>query len=90
MAGKLYDGRNEVSDAKNGVPKNSQAYCDGIVYRSGGTALQRPKTDNPNQPGSEQATAWDAGWDLADFNAGSQIPKGSGGPCAVEGITIPA
>ncbi len=89
MPGKLYDGR-DVTTVKNGVPQNSKAYCEGALYRTQDTAANHPKTDNPHQSGSELATAWDAGWDLADTYAGSTIPGGGvEGPCALEGIAVP-
>lgn len=85
MAGKLYDGR-DVTTPKNGVKKNTKAYCEGMSYRATGTAVQAPKVNNPHLAGSEAATAWDAGWDTADNNAGGTISKADAGPCGAGGV----
>ena len=87
MAGKMYDGR-DVTTARNGVPNNSKAYCEGMWYRAGDTALNRPKVNNPHQPGSEAATAWDAGWDVADAAGGGQLGKDEAGPCGGAGTAV--
>ena len=46
--------------------RNTKAYAEGVEYRFGGTALQRPITDNPHVSGTEEADCWDAGWTGAD------------------------
>jgi hypothetical protein len=50
--------------------KNARAYCEGVDWRMGGTAVQRPDTANPEDGvGSEAEAAWDAGY--ADAAAGT-------------------
>lgn len=90
MPGKLYDGR-DVTTAKNGVPNNSRAFCDGALYRCGDTAANRPITDVTkfHQAGSEAATAWEAGWNLTDGYAGSVVPINVEGPCGLRGKAVP-
>lgn len=50
--------------------KNSRAYCEGVDWRMGGTAIERPDTANPEEGlGSEAEACWDAGY--ADAAAGT-------------------
>lgn len=89
MPGKQYDGR-DLGDAKNGVTNNSRAYCEGMEYRTTGTAAAKPITDNPHQSGSEAATAWAAGWTVADGKAEGTLTRDEAGPCALGGVAVPA
>ena len=86
MAGKLCNGDKDISAVK---ARNSIAYCEGLVYRAGGTAVARPKTDNPQLAGSEAADAWDLGWEAAQASAGSAMTKADVGCCAVPSGAIP-
>lgn len=87
MPGKLYDGR-DVTTPKNGVPKNSQAYCDGMYYRASDSAVNVPKQNNPHQAGSEAAAAWDAGWDDAHAQVGGDLTQDTAGPCGLAGMSV--
>lgn len=89
MPGKQYDGRG-LDEAKNGVTNNSKAYCEGMQYRTTGTAAAKPITDNPHQAGSEAETAWDAGWNAADAKAAGTLTRAEAGPCALGGVAVPA
>ena len=52
------------------ILKNSRAYCEGVDYRFGGTAIEQPITGNPEDGiGSEAEASWDAGW--TDAGAGT-------------------
>ena len=43
------------------ILKNSRAYCEGVDYRFGGTAIEQPITGNPEDGiGSEAEASWDA------------------------------
>lgn len=70
----------------------SRAYCEGMLYRAGGTALQRPITDNPHAVASDPIdnANWDRGWTLADDNAGGTISKADAGCCAARGLAVSA
>jgi len=61
----------------------AQAYCEGMAHRIQGTALAFPITDNPySDPDGELETAWDAGWNSANGDAGGVLdPKN----CALSG-----
>lgn len=72
MPGKLCTGTPRAN-AGAGTLRNSKAYCEGMQYRSEGTEVGKPDTDNPHSDGSEAATAWYAGWDFANFAAGGAI-----------------
>ena len=43
-----------------------RAYAEGAEYRLGGTALQRPITDNPHTVSASAIASWVAGWTDAD------------------------
>lgn len=74
MAGKLCDG----NDASLLEVRYSRAYCEGMQYRSGGTAAERPLTGNPyDSDGTEAETAWDAGWNYADDQSVPSVLTGS-------------
>jgi hypothetical protein len=75
MPGKLCQGgkRNNIGA---GRLSGSKAYCEGMSYRASGSAAAKPKTDNPHEQNSEDAIAWNNGWDLATANVGG----GSMGP----------
>lgn len=88
MPGKLCQGgkRNNIGA---GRLSGSKAYCEGMSYRASGTAIAKPKTDNPHAQGSEDSIAWNNGWDLAQVNVGGNISKADLGCCAAT-PTIPA
>jgi len=85
MAGKLCQGgiRNNIGAARL---SGSKSYCEGMAYRSAGTAIAKPKVDNPHMQGSEDSIAWNNGWDLADANTGGTIDRSEAGCCAPTGI----
>lgn len=82
MAGKLCFGQVR-NNAGAGHISQSKAYCEGAKWRAQGTALAFPKTDNPHEAGSEDAEAWDLGWDVAQAAAGGTL--GTVGCCAYIG-----
>ncbi|GAG13506.1 unnamed protein product [marine sediment metagenome] len=87
MAGEQFDG----SDPRNFVPKNSQAFCDGMRHRAADTAANNPLTDNPEDGlGSDFESAWDAGWAAADDEAGGSISKDEAGCCNLAGTAVSA
>ena len=65
--------------------KEYRAWDEGWQYRYGGTAVQRPVTDNPYTSDlgkvAEKA-AWDHGWNEADGNSGGaqRMPATTGSP----------
>jgi hypothetical protein len=75
---------------KNGVAKNSKAFCEGMAYRASATVLSVPVTDNPHSADSDAGIAWIAGWDVSDNAAGGLIGKSDIGCCAMGGIIVPA
>jgi len=79
MAGQMCSGH----ELKNGDPRESKAYCEGMFHRSTGTALAAPITDNPHVLGSDAFTAWAAGWTVADDAAGDVIAVADQGCCSV-------
>ena len=88
MAGKMCFG-STYNNAGAGHLRSSKAFCEGIEYRTGGTAVARPKADNPHQSGSDAADAWDTGWDIAQAAAGGSVTPSSA-PCCAVGGTIAA
>lgn len=89
MAGYLCDG-GDAASIKNSNIVDSKAFCEGMLYRTGGTALERPKTDNIHVAGTSAATAWDAGWDVADGAAGGAIAAADAGCCGLIGVAVSA
>lgn len=87
MSGKLCYGQ-QRNNSGAGTLQESKAYCEGIHYRAGGTAVQRPKTDNPHVDGSEAHAAWDLGWDLAQANAGDTVDRAEATCCAPTGTIL--
>ena len=88
MAGEQFDGAGTI---RKFVPKNSQAFCDGMRHRSQGTAVGFPITDNPEDGvGSDFETAWDAGWNAAHAQAGGAINSDEAECCDLNGATISA
>ena len=80
MAGKLCFG-SAYNNAGAGNLEQSKAFCEGMGYRAAGTALEKPKEDNPHAAGSESALAWALGWDFSEANVGT-VPDTSGTCCA--------
>lgn len=62
----------------------STSYCDGIEFRMGGTAIERPVTGNPHLSGSPDNTSWAIGWLEADGAAGGALPLANGPACAID------
>ena len=84
MAGKMCTGSVGGNAAS---PHQSRAFCEGVTFRSSGTAAAKPITGNPHDGlGSEAETAWDAGWTAADDAAGSTLT----GTCCAPTGTISA
>jgi len=73
MSGKLCYG-SSYNNSGAGTLRESKAFADGILYRAEGTALAKPKADNPHETGSEAFTAWDLGWDAAQAAVGGSLP----------------
>lgn len=88
MAGQICAG--STQPIKNGVLKNSKAFCEGMAYRAAGTAIAQPKTDNPHASGSDAAVSWEDGWDVAAAAAGSVISKANAACCAMSGVAVSA
>ena len=87
MAGKLCNGGTLAS----GDTRRSRAYCEGMAYRQSGTAAGKPKTDNPHtDTSSKDHVAWDAGWDVADGEAGGTLSASECGCCALRGLSVSA
>ena len=83
MSGKICTG----TATNNAGPANlreSKAFCEGMQFRSEGTAVQKPITGNPfDGDGSEAETAWDAGWTVANSAAGGTISVANQACCSV-------
>jgi hypothetical protein len=78
MAGKLCTGAT-TNNAYN--PDASKAFSEGMYHRAQGTAAAYPITDNPHDgTGSEDETAWDAGWNVANSAAPGAISQ-TDAPC---------
>ena len=71
--------------------KESQAFCEGMLYRAGGTGAERPVTDDPfgNDSPTESA-AWVRGWGVADAAAGGTISATDAGCCAARDLAVSA
>ena len=88
MAGQYSTGK-DLGNAGAGNLRLGTAYAEGVQYRASDTVLNVPITDNPLEPGSEAADAWDRGWTLANDNSGGQIPIADLGSLApVAGVPI--
>lgn len=73
MAGKLCDG----NDASLLEVRNSRAFNEGAEHRIQGASATYPITDNPyDGTGTEEETAWDAGWNLVDAYSPGIMPAG--------------
>jgi hypothetical protein len=82
MAGTWLD---TVGDAPNNWVrlKLVWAYDEGVRYRMGGTALERPADNNPHASGTPENVLWATGW--TDANDGTIDPSS-----AYRGQTAPA
>lgn len=78
MPGKLCTGATTNS---TGTLKSSKAFCEGMAYRASGTAIAKPKVDNPHVAGSDAATAWDLGWDFAEAGKSASVPLDTSATC---------
>ena len=68
----------------------SRAYCQGFLYRLGGTAIARPITDNPYDA-TERPTNnkdWNTGWNACEAQAGNTLTRAETGCCPGEGQTV--
>lgn len=70
--------------------KDAHAYCEGQIYRRGGTRAERPSTDNPHsQTGNPVAYAdWNRGWQKVDDANGTTLTRADVGCCDGAGIAI--
>lgn len=69
----------------------SRAYCQGFLFRLQGTAVNRPKENNPYGVGQPTAAAdWDLGWDNCNAEAGNSLTRAETGCCPGEGQTVQA
>lgn len=85
MPGKICTG-SATNNAGAANLRESKAFCEGMYYRSQGTAVAYPITGNPfDGDGSEAETAWDAGWTVANTAAGGTIAIASQACCSVSG-----
>ena len=89
MPGKLCFGT-QFANAGAGRLSASHAFCEGLYWRSQGTAAAFPITDNPHAVGSEDADAWDRGWTVTDSAAGSTVDPTDAPCCAIPQNTIAA
>jgi len=87
MSGKMCTGK---PTANAFLPMESKAYCAGGLYRSQGTAALFPVANNPNQPDSPDADAWDRGWNVVDSQAGGVVDPDAMPCCATPLTTIAA
>lgn len=63
---------------------SARAFSEGIYYRAGDTAANRPLVDNPHEVGNENHDAWDRGWQVADDASPAAIAQS-----AAPGVAIP-
>lgn len=68
--------------------RNSKSFCEGLQFRSQGTAIAFPITGNPHEAGSEDADAWDRGWTVTEAAAGGTVAATAATCCAVPQNTI--
>jgi len=87
MAGQMSFG-SDYNNAGAGRIRDGRAFSEGVMHRAQGTAVAYPITDNPLESGSEAAVAWDAGWTLAETNAGGEISKSDLGSLAPVGTIL--
>jgi len=87
MPGEQFDG----DDIRKFIPKDSEAFCDGMTHRQGGTLIGRPITDNPfDNEGNAREAAWDAGWTVSDDAAGGTIGATDAACCPLIGAAVSA
>lgn len=81
MAGKEYTG---VGSTNRFNPRHQKAFCEGMAYRLSGTAVGKPKANNPFSTTTENEAklAWDAGWNAANGNTGGALTPLN---CALQG-----
>jgi len=88
MAGKICTGT-PTANAGAARLSASKAFCEGIVFRSQGTAAAYPITGNPHDGlGSEDEASWDAGWTVADDAAPGAITASDAPCCAVSTAVV--
>ena len=89
MAGKLCFG-SVYNNCGPAHISDSRAYCKAIDFRVSGTALERPKANNPFIAGSSEAIAWDHGWDKANASAGGTMDVSDAPCCAINPVKVVA
>ena len=62
MAGTWLDDTGDVTFNNYVRTRNVRAYDEGVVYRMGGTALERPAADNPHPAATPENALWATGW----------------------------
>ena len=82
MPGKLCVGQ-ATNNSGAALLSSSKAYCAGMLFRTQGTAAEKPSTDNPHGTTSDDAIAWDLGWKKADAAAGGSMTRADMGCCSV-------
>jgi len=88
MPGQLCAG--ETQTLKTADLRDSKAFCEGMHYRSTGTAAEAPASDNPHVIGTDARVSWAEGWAVANAAAGGTISKADSGCCAMGGVTVSA
>ena len=88
MAGKICIG-DPMNNAGAGRLAQSKAFCEGIHYRAGGTALERPAANNPHPIGQIDRTNWNRGWTFANNASPSAVDPDLAPCCAASGL-VPA
>lgn len=89
MPGKFCNGK----PTEQPFVKESQAYCEGMAYRAGGTAVQRPVTDDPyGNDRPVESAAWIRGWSAAEAVAqgSGTITGADAGCCGLRGLSVAA
>lgn len=92
MPGKLCNGFLEANMGA-GRLSTSKAFCEGIQYRSEGTALEKPSADNPHAPVdiyNPDFDSWHEGWSVANDAAGGAMSKDAAPCCATPQTVIAA
>jgi hypothetical protein len=87
MPGKLCTGA-PTNNAGAGLLSQSKAFCEGVQYRSQGTALEYPITNNPFLLGSPDSDSWIDGWLVTNGAAASTVDPADAPCCAVPLHTI--
>lgn len=69
----------------------SKAFCEGMQYRTQGTAVAYPITGCPHLAADAEAYAsWRAGWTVANGAAGGALTESEASCCALVGTAVSA